>query len=297
MRALLILNPTAGGGRVEATEKAIRRAFSHQSVRCKIALTRKIGDGTHIAREAAGEGWDAIIAGGGDGTVNEVANGLAGAGVPMGILPLGTVNVLARELKIPMDADGAVGVIANGRVKYLDLGCANGRYFTLMAGLGFDAEVVASIVQPLKDIMGASAYVLTAVETLARYRPTDVVLEMPGNHVHRCQAYLVVVANSSDYGYRLKVTPHASPDDGLLDVIVFERPRTDRIGFVRQILEVFIRRHIYHKAVRYFKVTSVSVRSDPSIHVQLDGDPFGITPVDITIVPRALPVIVPNSGQ
>lgn len=294
MKSILILNPTAGGGKIERTEAAIRRAFGRQAFKCEIVPTRQPGDATALAREAADSGYDLVVAGGGDGTVNEVANGLAGTGVTMGVLPLGTVNVLARELGIPLDPCRAVRVLTHGHAKRLDLGCANGRYFTLMAGFGFDAEVVANIVKPIKDIIGVSAYVLTGLETLARYRATEVTLEMANDHVYHGRAFLVVVANSSDYAYRLKVTPHASPDDGLLDVIVFERPATDRIGFLRQILEVFVRRHIRHPAVRYFQTTSVTVRSHPDIQVQLDGDAFCKTPVEVTIAPAILPVLVPT---
>ena len=293
MKALLILNPTAGRGTPVGAEDRIGHALRRHGIECQIMLTERAGDGNALARKAAEEGYEVVIAAGGDGTVNEVANGLAGTGATLGVLPLGTVNVLARELEIPLNLRKAVDTIAHGTPKNIDLGCANGRYFTLMAGFGFDAEVVANVLQPIKDMIGPSAYVLKALETLAKCRATDMTLEMP-EETYRAKAFLVIVANVSTYTYNLKITPHASPDDGLLDICVFERPITDRIGFMRQVAEIFINRHLYHKAVRCFRTSEVTIRSDPEVMVQLDGDAFGNTPVEISILPRILPVVVPS---
>jgi len=296
MKAVVILNPTAGRGIPVGAELRIERAFRKCGFPCEIVQTEKAGDGSALARKAAAEGCDVVIAAGGDGTLNEVVNGLVGTRAALGILPLGTVNVLARELRIPLATAKAVRAIAEGTVKNIDLGCANGRYFALMAGFGFDAEVVANVVQPLKDMIGPSAYVLKGLETLARYRATDVTLEMP-EETYSTKAFLVIVANVSTYTYNLKITPQASPDDGLLDICVFERPLADRIGFMRQVAEVFINRHLYHKAVRCFRTSRVTVRSRPDVLVQLDGDAFGGTPVDVLIAPRILPVIVPAARK
>jgi len=293
VKPIVIMNPTAGRAKPAAIEKNLNREFRKHGISCEIAVTAKAGDGSALARKAAEEGRDVVIAAGGDGTVNEVANGLAGAEVALGIVPIGSVNVLARELKIPLDFRKAVQTIADGVVKKIDLGCANGRYFTLMAGFGFDAEVVANVLQPIKDMIGSSAYVLKGLETLARYRATNITLEMPEG-TYSAKAFIVMVANVSTYTYNLKITPHAAPNDGLLDVCVFERPLSDKIGFMRQMAEVFIQRHLYHRAVRYFRTSKVTVKSAPDVMVQLDGDSFGVTPVEVSIAPSILPVIVPS---
>lgn len=287
---IIILNPNAGRKRAPGLEKRLYNALSRHGIPCEILLTRKPGDATIMARKAARQGADIVIAAGGDGTVNEVVNGLVGTKTPLGIIPLGTVNVLARELGIPLSASKAIKTIAEGTPKPIDLGIANGRYFTLMAGFGFDAEVVTNVLQPIKDWIGASAYVLKALETLAKYQATDIVLEMP-EEIYSAKAFLVIVANASTYTYNLHITPMATPDDGLLDICVFERPITDRLGFMRQLVDLFINRHMYHKAVRFFRTTKVTLRSDPETFVQLDGDPFGKTPVEISIDPQVLPVI------
>jgi len=135
--------------------------------------------------------------------------------------------------------------------------------------------------------------VLKGLETLARYRATNITLEMPEG-TYSAKAFIVMVANVSTYTYNLKITPHAAPNDGLLDVCVFERPLSDKIGFMRQMAEVFIQRHLYHRAVRYFRTSKVTVKSAPDVMVQLDGDSFGVTPVEVSIAPSILPVIVPS---
>lgn len=292
MRAVLILNPTAGGGKPAKIEEKVDRTFRRYGVQCDTVLTRKSGDASDLARKAAAERYDVVIAGGGDGTVNEIVNGLEGTDVPLGILPLGTVNVLARDLRIPLPLSKAVRVITEGNVRRIDLGHANGRCFTLMAGFGFDAEVVANVLQPMKDMIGSSAYVLKALETLAKYEATDVVLEMP-EETCSTSAFLIIIANVSTYTYNLKVAPYASPDDGLLDVCVFQKPVSDKIGFVRQVADVLIHRHLYHRSVKYFRTSRVAIKSEPEIMVQLDGDAYGPTPIEVSVSPRALPVMAP----
>ena len=292
MKSVMILNPAAGRWRPAGVEERIDRTLQKHCIPCEILITEKSGDASSLARKAADEGCSLVIAAGGDGTVNEVANGLAGTDATLGILPLGTVNVLARDLGIPLDSRKAIRNIADGTTKKIDLGCANGRYFTLMAGCGFDAKVVENVLQPIKDLIGGSAYILKSLETLATYIATDIVLEMP-EEIYSTKAFLIVVANASTYSYNMKITPHASHDDGLLDICVFERPMMGRIGFAHQIADIFVNRHLYHRAVRYFRTTRVTVKSEPEIMVQLDGDAFGTTPVDITIKPRVLQVIIP----
>ena len=295
MRAIAILNPAAGWRRSLELRKQLERAFPRHGISCEIVLTEKPGDAFDLAKQAADHEFELVVACGGDGTVNEVANALVGSRTALGIVPIGSVNVLARELGVPLRAADAVRAIARGSPKPIDVGCANGRYFTLMAGFGFDAEVVANVLQPIKDWIGTSAYVLSALETLAKYRATDVTLEMP-NETYSTKAFLVIVANASTYSYNLKMAPLAVPDDGLLDICVFERPITDRIGFVRQVADVFVHRHLYHRAVRYFRTNRVTVKSEPEILMQLDGDAFGCTPVEIALSPGALNVIMPRAS-
>ena len=293
--AFLILNPKAGQSRFPGLVLAdIDKELYTHGIECDIAFTRDVGDGARLAAKAIDRGYDIIIAGGGDGTVNDVANGMVGSGAPLGILPIGTVNVLARDLGISLDLAAVIRTISHGRVRNIDLGCADGKYFTLMVGLGFDAEVISNVLQPVKDWIGASAYIFKGLETLAWYQATDITLIMP-DQTYSSQAFLVIVANVSRYSFHLRVTPDASPEDGLLDICVFERPFTDRFGFMHQVADLFIDRHLEHDSVKSFRTPWVKIESEPEIMVQVDGDPFGMTPVDIRVIPGALSVIVPET--
>lgn len=295
MKAKLIVNPTAGRRKPARLEDALVRTLAKWKLQCDLARTKHPGDGTTIARQAVSDGYELVIVAGGDGTVNEVINGLVGSEVVLGVIPVGSVNVLARDLCIPFRLSRAVEIIAHGTVRRMDLGLANGRYFSLMAGIGFDATVVANVPRSVKDLIGSPAYVLKAIEVFSKYKATKITIDMPDSigGGYETRAFLVVVANVSTYTYNLKIAPSAVPDDGLLDVCVFERPISDRIGFAHQVTQVFINRHLYHKAVRYFRTPWLAIKSEPDVCVQLDGDVFGTTPVDISIAPSALSVIVP----
>jgi len=294
-KTALIVNPAAGQGRSQAARNRLARLMEEVGLDCRINVTERPGDGLRLAREAAEGGCDLVVAVGGDGTVNEVINGLTGLGVPLGILPLGSVNVLARELRIPLNLRRAAQVLVEGTVRNIDLGMAMGRYFTLMAGFGFDAEVVSSVHPPVKDIIGPSAYVFKSLEALTYYHATDMTIEMDGR-IYKTKAFTVIIGNSSMYAYPLKITPHACMDDGLLDICVFERPITDRIGFLHQLVDIFRKRHLHHPDVQYFRARHVVIRSEPEILMQLDGDLFGNTPAEVSIVPGVLPLMVPQQA-
>lgn len=291
--AFLIMNPAAGQKLLADPRAQVESTCRECGLKCEVALTERPGHGTQLAREAVSAGYDTVVAAGGDGTVNEVVSGIVGADVPLGIIPIGTVNVLARQFGIPLKVHSAVETIAAGNVRRTDVGRSDDRYFTLMAGFGFDAEVVAGVLRPLKDVIGATAYVLKGLEMLSKYRATDMTLDMP-NDTYSCRAYLVVVANSPTYAYKLQLAPYASTEDGLFDVIVFEEQSASKqIGFAHQIVDVLIRTHVSHPAVKYFKTPKVTVRSHPDVMVQLDGDACGVTPTEVSILPQAVPLIVP----
>lgn len=293
MKVALIINPTANKGKPAILKNQLCKGFSSRGMDCDAYVTERPGDATAFARRAVDAGAETVVAVGGDGTVNEVVNGIAGTGVALGVLPAGTVNVCARELGIPFDARKAVDVIAKGNIRQIDLGMANDRYFVLMAGLGFDAEVVAHVFRPAKDILGASAYVVKGIETLARYSATSITLEMP-EETYKASAFLVIVANFSTYTYNLKIAPYASPESGSLDICVFECPVMDKLSFIQQMADVFLNRHLLHDEVKYFRTSRVKITSLPEIMVQLDGDAFMTTPTEITVAPHILPVIVPE---
>ena len=299
MNALLIINPAAGQGRSHAALAGVHDALG--SVVSETFVTQGPGDAEMAARRAVEEGiFDAVVVAGGDGTINEVVNGLmaghdAGhALLPLGFVPLGTQNVLSHELKIPKgDMASFATLLRVGKTHQIDLGRIGDRYFALMAGFGFDAAVVRDVVLPVKELIGPAAYALATLRALTNYQSTAVCLQLDGEEV-TSEAFAVIVANASSYAYRqIKMTPFASLDDGWLDICVFERAPLDRVGFVTQIMALLARRHLRDPRVRYYRARRIKISSDPPIQGQIDGDMFRETPVTIEVAPKALTVFVP----
>lgn len=253
------------------------------------------GDANAYARRAVEERASRVIVAGGDGTVNEVINAIANTGVELALVPRGTGNVLARELSIPLDdVDAACDIIAAGHTVEVDLGKANGRYFTLMAGLGFDAAVVDSVRPRVKDILGQASFGVAYMKTLLRHKPSHFNLTMDGEE-YETVASLVVVANASSYAPRMKVAPGASYSDGLLDICVFESARSQKMMLLSEALRLMLSgTHSGEPHIRCFRAANVTVDADPPVLAQIDGDVIGQTPVEIEVAPVALKVVTPG---
>ena len=297
MKFLLIVNPAAGQGRPQEAVAAIQAGLG--PLLGGVVVTQSAGDAARAARSAAIYGCDGVLVAGGDGTINEAINGLLTAEnracpLPLGVLPLGTQNILASELGLPVsDPAATLALLRAGRTRLLDVGRAGTRFFVLMAGFGFDAVVVRDVLGAVKGLIGPAAYALATVSALAKCRSTAITLTLDGE-VIRSEAFLVVVANVSSYAVRrVKVAPFAAPDDGWLDVCVFERPRRARVGFASQMMAVVARRHLRDPRVRLYRARTITLDSDPPVQGQLDGESIGGTPVEISVVPRILPVFVP----
>jgi YegS/Rv2252/BmrU family lipid kinase len=258
--------------------------------------TRCAGDGTAAAELAVAEGVDVVVAMGGDGTVNEVVQTLAGTDVPLGIIPVGTINVLAQELALPLEPLAAVDVITREGTRRIDLGRANGRYFTMMVGLGYDAESTASIIPSLKQWTGPIAYWVAGFQAFAKHKSVRARLTISdGKKTKRLRrlVYLMVVSNVGLYaGGVLKFTPEASFTDGLFDVCLFRSRRWYRAVFHVALSLVGRLKGIHD--VEFFQVTTLKMTTGRPFPYQLDGDPAGTTPITIEMAPRALLVVAPS---
>ena len=296
MNSLLIVNPAAGQGKPSESQEALHSALG--PLLGGIFITQKPGDAELAARKAAeGSEYDAVLVAGGDGTVNEVINGLmvGRTALPLGLIPLGTQNVLAHDLGLPssVSLEGTAAMLRSGKTRAIDIGQAGDRCFALMAGFGFDAQVVREVLHPVKDWIGPAAYAFATVGALARCQSSLLTLTLDDEEI-RSEAYLVVVANAASYAYgQIKLAPFAALDDGWLDVCVFEKAPTRRFGFAGQLVAVLARRHLRDPRVRYYRARRIKIESDPPIQGQLDGENHGMTPLEITLLPRALSVFVP----
>lgn len=296
MKALLIINPTAGQGKSAEAKESLRSVLG--PLLGSIVVTKMAGDAEKAAHEAADGGrYDAVLVAGGDGTVNEVINGLlAGrATLPLGLIPLGTQNVLAHELGLSpaVSLEATAEMLWAGKTRAIDIGRAGERCFALMAGFGFDAQVVREVLRPVKEWIGPAAYAFATVGALARCHWSSLRLTLDDEEI-RSEAYLVVVANAASYAYgQIKLAPFAALDDGWLDVCVFERAPTQRFGFAGQLVAVLAHRHLRDPRVRYYRARRIKIVSDPPIAGQMDGETADMTPLEITVLPRALTVFVP----
>jgi len=256
----------------------------------ELRTTSVPGDARRIAAEGVSQGFEKIIAAGGDGTINEVVNGVAGSDVRMGILPLGTVNVLAKEIGIPQgNLAAAWNVIETGKTLALDLPMANDQYFIQLAGVGLDAEVVRRTPMDSKKTLGPLSYILTLVQ-LAAAKPPRVVFESedrPGR-----EGCFALIGNGRLYGGPFPIFKRASLHDGLLDVVLFKNQ--SHWDVIRYIQAIAFGTHSELPDVEYFQTASIKVRSDGDVPVELDGELAGALPCEFRISPTKLNVIAPG---
>lgn len=293
MRALVVCNPRAGrkgneGSIAEAVDVLTRAGW-----RIEVESSGGPGNITDLATRAAEDAMDAVLVAGGDGTLNEAVQGLAGTDTALGYLPYGTVNVWARELGLPLDPVGAARAIVGGRDEQIDLGNADGRAFLLMAGVGLDGEVVrrAQAVEHHKARFGLLPYVAVGLSTVPLYRGADLELRYDGV-IRRVQALMLVVGNSRLYAGRFQLTPQAVMNDGWLDLCIVKGKGP--LAVVRQSLPLLLSRTITRSDVETVRVRDLSVVGDHPLPYQLDGELAGSTPVRFTVQPRALRIIVPR---
>lgn len=294
--AMIVSNPTAGSGPARkhmGLETVVSRFHKH-GWNVAIVPTRGPGDGTAAARHAIGLGAQVVVAMGGDGTVNEVVQALAETDVPLGILPVGTINILATELGLPFSPEGAVDAIAGpdaGRTR-IDLGTANGRYFALMVGVGYDAEITRSVIPELKQVSGPFAYCFSVLQSFFYHKAVRarITLELAGKRRRLRQLlYVAVISNVGNYaGGSLKFTPEASFKDGLLDVCLIRSRRWYEALY--HLALTFADKLRTVSAVRIERTTAIEIETSRPWPVQLDGDPAGTTPVKIRLHPQALSV-------
>lgn len=293
-RVVIILNPRAGQGRHDLSPEQLRAAFAEGGAEVRLLQTSRRGEAENWAASLRAEETDLLVCAGGDGTLNEVLNGLR-APVPVGILPLGTANVLAREMGVPLgNSRAAVRALLQGTPTPVDLGDCNGRRFALVASIGFDAEAVRDTPPALKDLIGAPAYVLAGLRKLAELRRPLRYRLTVGRRTLVSRGMMLVVANAATYAGWLQIAPAAALADGWLDCCLF-RERS-RLGFLLQWLLVLLRRHQQHPGFLCRRVREVRVECRPAAAVQLDGDYWGRTPVEIRVLPAAVRLVRAGSA-
>ena len=287
-KVLVILNPAAKSDRARALKEKIKAL----SPRIVVRMTSAAGDARVMARKALEEGFGTIVAAGGDGTVNEIAGGIAGSDARFGILPVGTMNVFAAELGIPQNnLPAAWRVIENGLLRELDLPMANCTPFVQLAGIGLDAEVVRLTTPESKKSLGPVSYLLTLAQVAAVSPPTVVIDPVDSR---RREGSFVLVGNGRLYGGPFVLFKNARPDDGLLDVLVFKNQ--SHWDVVRYFQAIAFGSHADLPDVEYFQTKSMNVHSSASVPVELDGELADALPCKFGFFPEKFFVIAPPVG-
>ena len=295
----MIYNPVAGPRDVRHTLEQICCFLERRGWSIAMELTERPGDAVALARAAARAGCDVAVVAGGDGTINEVVNGLVGTQTALGVLPVGTGNLWAKQLRLhthtlinPMRLYEAAECLASGTVRSIDVGWVNGHHFLCWAGIGLDAQVTAEM-EPRPRYtkrLGVLPYAIAAVLVARDFQGVRARVYLDGAIV-RGRVLLILVSNIQQYAGVFDVAREAQMDDGLLDVFVFKG-----LGFpyiVRHLLRIVSHRCLQDPRVVHRQVRHVEVRTEPTIPVQVDGDPIGTTPVVLKVVPLALRVMVP----
>jgi YegS/Rv2252/BmrU family lipid kinase len=297
---LCIVNPAAGGGHAKARWAAWRRSPAWQGFSLAWEWTHRPGQAIALAQSAAPD-FDAVVAVGGDGTVNEVANGLlrAAKSVPLGILPCGTANDAARQYGINSLEDALAGLTA-GTARVFDTievihgaaGQQQSHEALMFAATGFAAELLRQTTSRVKFWFGPRlCYVVGFVRALAHYRPTH--LRVRTDRGKYEGALFHVCAGNTEYagGHMMRLSPGACADDGRLNFCVIEG--LSRLAALRHLPKLIRGTHPSHPKVRYFEGTLLEVCSQPRVPLALDGDLIGTTPATFRVRPQALRVLVP----
>lgn len=296
MRILQIVNPNAGRRSRADVAGAVAEAFAAAGWQVTVRITDGPGGATDLARQGAAEGYDAVFALGGDGTLSEIVRGLLDTGVPAGIVPTGTGNDFARTIGLPMDPVAAVARYVAGAPAEIDLlEIDDGRNWAVnIVGAGFDARVARRVNLRSRLTGGLLAYLTCVGVELARNRPTNLSLTVDGERWEG-RALLVAIANARSYGAGMIIAPQAEIADGMLDVVLVEH--MSRARFVADFPKVMRGAHLQMPAVRAWRATEVSIDADQPAPVLIDGDVDSETPLSVRIAPRAATLWMPGQER
>jgi diacylglycerol kinase (ATP) len=289
-KILFIINRKAGTDREKRLEGVIRRYLTPKAFTVEITHLAYLGHGTVLAREAVAQGVDTVVAVGGDGSINEIAQGLVGSSTALAIIPLGSGNGLARALKIPMKVPHALELIADGRRKPMDVGYANEHLFLSNAGVGFDALIADKFRHTKKR--GLGGYAKLVFGSFNKYKGPLYDIDIDGKTMQQ-RAFLFTVANGNQFGYEFKLAPQASVFDGELDVCLV--PPVPFYGLIP--IGFYSLRGTIDKTgyMQHYTGRQIIVKSPELAHLQVDGDAVPLTEgekVRFRIEPAALQVIV-----
>jgi len=286
-RALVIMNPIAGRGAGQHVLGGIEHGLRERGIEFDTSSTSQAGDARDAARRA--DDYDTVVVIGGDGTLNEVINGLE-ADRPVALFPLGTGNVLGKELRLPRRVPRFCAMLAAGHERVLDLGRIGERHFVSMAGAGFDAVVATALHEARDGAIRMTHYLRPLARCMTSYRFPLLHVTIDGGEPIDAGGF-ALVSNVRAYGGPLVPAPDAVPDDGLLDVCVL--PHGSRLAYLRALAAFFLGLQHTLSGAHYYRGRSVTLSADERVPYQVDGDPAGLLPATAQLSERKLRVVVP----
>ena len=287
-RALAIVNPIAGKGAGERLAKRMAADFRAQGVRVDIVRTPAPDEAARLAREAAADGYRFIVSAGGDGTANEIANGIVGSGAVLALYPIGSGNDFARALGYPRRPRDVVGFLRSARRRSIDVGEMNGRIFVNAAGVGIDGHVAARVTATSRIVGETLGYFTGALVGIATYRPRPMRVLIDGELISG-RFLSVVAANGTHFGSGMRIAPQASLDDGQLDVVLAGdlSPWASMVALGK----IYFGTHIDGKTIILRRARAVEIELERPLAAQLDGEVTTVPRLSIRVRPRALEVL------
>jgi diacylglycerol kinase (ATP) len=287
----IIVNPNAGGGKGRKLFPLLRQKLLERQISFHLQFSENPDHLTHLTRQSLGEGYNLIVACGGDGTTHLALQSLVGEKAVLGFVPLGTGNDIPQNLGIEDDLDSSCDLLAGGRVRKIDVVRVNdGGYMAGVGGVGFDSEVNAIANRLSRYVRGKAAYVLPVFLKTLTYKPKEIVLRTDQETL-KGPVLMVAFGNIKSYGRGMQITPLAEPDDGLIDICWVDPVKTLRL--YRLFPTVFSGDHIEMPEVRYYRSKIVRLESEIPMDLYGDGEFLCRTPFTLQVVPQALRVLVP----
>lgn len=288
-KVLIIINPTSGTGKQKSVRKAIEHNIDRINFEYEIIETQYAQHATEIARQAATDGYDIVVAVGGDGTVNEVATGLVDSQTKLGIIPCGSGNGLARSLKIPLTASKAVEILNDNKMKRIDTMIVNGNFCACIAGIGFDALIAKEFHEKPKNTRGFHSYLQLIANEYPKYQANEYKIEIDGrSSLHK--AMFICLANANQFGYNAIVSPESRIDDGLIDICIVKN--IPLISATPTALLLMTNNIDLSPRVKILRGKSVRIYNNINEFANIDGEAKKVGKVvDISIKHKSLMVI------
>jgi diacylglycerol kinase (ATP) len=287
-----VVNKISGNGKGLKVWKKVEKLLQEKQVNYQVRFTERPKHAVEIVKEFSSEACHAVVAVGGDGTIHDVANGLIHSNIPLGIIPAGSGNDLARALDIPMDYKRALERILRGKKRKMDVGKIDEEYCMTVTGIGFDGKVAEiNNIAKYKDLLnlvrlGDLSYGLSVLHALFQYRPVRIQLKIDGEVQSFSNVWFIAIANTPNYGGGIKICPDACYDDGLFDICIVHS--VTKWELLHTFPKAYKGKHVSHPSVTMIKGKQVEIIAEPPIIVQSDGEILTKTPVNVTIQKEAL---------